>query len=526
MESVSTAVFVFAPLSAVILHELILRRIEVDHLALPILGLAITAYWGLLYYSSFIAALLVTSSFWVPLWLYIGAYRVFFHPLKDYPGPFGAKLSRWWTLKQTWDSSLHYHRVLQRLQSEHGDYVRTGPRELTIFDAAAIQSILGAQSKTSKGPFFDVMEKSLHLNRDKTFHRQRRRIWDNAMKTSLSDYAPQVEKFTDQLLTRLRNEEGESIPLLKYTTYYSYDVMAALAFGKPMGFIKGEQSDVAASILATFTNSVQALGYMYHMPWLMNTIGVLTSFAGPMKQWRDWSVASMKARMALKDAKTDLISHLIANTPADDAGRELLYGESRLIISAGSETTSTALVFIFMHLATHPTYMQAIRAEFLANISTYNCQHSLPLLDAVIHESMRLWPSVFFASQRVTPPQGLDINGHFVPGNMIVQIPLFPLSRDPRNFVEPDTFIPERWTTKPEMVLNKQAFMPFSTGPYNCAGKGLAMMELRSVIGRVVSEFDVKLEEGFSAEKYWGGVMDHFTSGPPNQMVKFMKASK
>jgi cytochrome P450 len=175
-----------------------------------------------------------------------------------------------------------------------------GPRELTVFDAAAIQPILGTNSKTSKGPFFDVMEKSLHLNRDKAFHRQRRRVWDSAMKASLSEAAPQVERFTDQLLARLGNEEGQLIPLLEYTTYYSYDVMAALAFGKPMGFIKGEQSDVAASILATFTDGVQALGYMYHMPWLMNAIGTLTSFAGPMKEWRDWSVSQMKLRMAVR----------------------------------------------------------------------------------------------------------------------------------------------------------------------------------------------------------------------------------
>jgi hypothetical protein len=126
MESVPTVVFVFAPLSAVILHEFILRRVEVDHLTLPILGLSVTTYSVLVYYTSFIAATLVTSSFWVPLWLYIGAYRAFFHPLRNYPGPSGAKLSRWWAVKQTWDSNLRYHRVLQRLQSQYGDYVRTG----------------------------------------------------------------------------------------------------------------------------------------------------------------------------------------------------------------------------------------------------------------------------------------------------------------------------------------------------------------------------------------------------------------
>ena len=138
MESVPTVVFVFAPLSAVILHEFILRRVEVDHLTLPILGLSVTTYSVLVYYISFIAATLVTSSFWVPLWLYIGAYRAFFHPLKHYPGPSGAKLSRWWAVKQTWDSNLRYHRVLQRLQSQYGDYVRTGwPRLVLPYRSSA-----------------------------------------------------------------------------------------------------------------------------------------------------------------------------------------------------------------------------------------------------------------------------------------------------------------------------------------------------------------------------------------------------
>jgi hypothetical protein len=126
MESVPTVVFVFAPLSAVILHEFILRRVEVDHLTLPILGLSVTTYSALVYYTGFITAILVTSSFWIPLWLYIGGYRAFFHPLRNYPGPPGAKLSRWWAIKQTWDSNLRYHLVLQRLQSQYGDYVRTG----------------------------------------------------------------------------------------------------------------------------------------------------------------------------------------------------------------------------------------------------------------------------------------------------------------------------------------------------------------------------------------------------------------
>lgn len=215
----------------------------------------------------------------------------------------------------------------------------------------------------------------------------------------------------------------------------------------------------------------------------------------------------------------------MASTPKNAEGRELLFGESRLIISAGSETTSSALTFIFMHLATRPHYMAAVRAEFIANIDSYDCQRPLPLLEAVILESLRITPSVFFGSQRVTPPEGMEINGHFIPGNMLVQIPLFPLFHDPRNFVSPDEFIPERWTTRPELVRNRHAFIPFSTGPYNCAGKALAMMELRSVVGRVVAEFDVVLDEGTDVTAYWEGIKDHFTAGPPKMMARFVKAN-
>jgi cytochrome P450 len=177
-----------------------------------------------------------------------------------------------------------------------------------------------------------------------------------------------------------------------------------------------------------------------------------------------------------------------------------------------------------MHLATHPHYMAAIRAEYKENAQTYDCQRPLPLLEAFIQESMRLTPSVFFGSQRVIPPQGLEISGHFIPGNTIVHIPLYPLFRDPRNFVQPDTFIPERWTSKPDLVLNRNVFIPFSTGSYSCAGKALAMMELRSVVARVVGEFDVVLDEGTDISAYWEGIMDHFTAGPQPMMVRFVRA--
>ncbi|KAF2443276.1 cytochrome P450 [Karstenula rhodostoma CBS 690.94] len=524
MASLTGAVLLQPLLLAIALHEFVLRRVEVDHLVLHGISICTAGFLILVQWIGFSDAFLLSTIFWGSLSIWTLLYRAFWHPLNLFPGPYGAKLSKWWTTKNTWTTRWHMHRVHQVLHSKYGDYVRTGPREISVYDPAAIGPILGLSSKSLKGPFYDIMEETLHMNRNQAFHKQRRRIWDNAMKNSLSDYAPRVEEFTDQLLNRLRNANGMPVLLLECCAHYSYDVMSDLAFGKPMGFIKGEQNDVAESILKTLSDGLDAMGLIYHVPWFMNAISVLTSIAGPLKAWRDWSVLSMSERLALETKRSDIVEHLINKTPKTPEGNELLYGESRLIISAGSETTATALTFILVQLATHPSVMHSVRKEYRESQATYSCQRSLPFLDAVIHESMRLWPSLFFLGQRVTPPEGLQLGSTFIPGNTIVQLQPFVIHRDPRSFVRPDEFIPERWTTRRELVLNKDAFFPFSTGPYDCVGKRLAYMEMRSVITKVVGEFDVCLPEDFKKEVYWGDVRDHITAAaPPDQEVMFLK---
>ncbi len=128
MDSIPTGILPLTSICAIILHELVLRRVEVDHLTLPLIVISSSVYWILVYYTSILSATIIAAAFWVPLWLYIGLYRAFFHPLNRYPGPFGAKLTRWWTLQKTWGSGLRFHRVQQTLQREYGDYVRTGMR--------------------------------------------------------------------------------------------------------------------------------------------------------------------------------------------------------------------------------------------------------------------------------------------------------------------------------------------------------------------------------------------------------------
>lgn len=132
---------------------------------------------------------------------------------------------------------------------------------------------------------------------------------------------------------------------------------------------------------------------------------------------------------------------------------------------------AAALTHIFFHLAWDPSLTQRLQAEFdaLPDISHDNLM-TVPLLDAVINEAMRLDPPVPSGTQRVTPPEGLWIGDNFIPGNTIVQVPSYTIFRDERAFAYPNDFIPERWTTRPELVRDKSVYIPFNTGESSPVG--------------------------------------------------------
>lgn len=144
-----------------------------------------------------------------------------------------------------------------------------------------------------------------------------------------------------------------------------------------------------------------------------------------------------------------------------------LHGDAQLIVIAGSDSVAAALTHIFFHLAWEPTLVRRLQAEFdsLPSIEHDNLM-TVGLLDAVINEVMRLHPPVPSGTQRVTPPEGMWIGEKFIPGNTIVQVPSYTVFRDERAFEFPNEFIPERWTTRPQLIKDKSVYIPFNIGGY------------------------------------------------------------
>ena len=91
------------------------------------------------------------------------------------------------------------------------------------------------------------------------------------------------------------------------------------------------------------------------------------------------------------------------------------------------------------------------------------------------------------------------------------------------NYVKPLDFIPERWSSKPELIKQKDAFFPFSTGPFGCIGKNLAYMEVRTITSQIIEQFDVSLAPGEDGHKLLNETVDHFTLGLQPLMLEFTR---
>lgn len=74
------------------------------------------------------AGMQILGFFLLGLYTSMTAYRVFFHRLSAFPGPFGARVSKIWHVWQVRNAQNHL--LMDRLHRQYGTFVRTGKLHL------------------------------------------------------------------------------------------------------------------------------------------------------------------------------------------------------------------------------------------------------------------------------------------------------------------------------------------------------------------------------------------------------------
>jgi cytochrome P450 len=145
----------------------------------------------------------------------------------------------------------------------------------------------------------------------------------------------------------------------------------------------------------------------------------------------------------------------------------------------GTDTTAVACAWTIYLLHQHPDIHQRLLKELRELIPDINAEinHAIvrdhPYFNAVLNESLRLYPVAAGDPHRVVPKEGYEFQGHFLPGGTVVMANQYMFNRWDRIWDEPDKFKPERWLTNDAEKLQemKRSFHPFSIGARSCIGR-------------------------------------------------------
>ncbi|KAJ5334597.1 L-ornithine-N5-monooxygenase [Penicillium brevicompactum] len=344
--------------------------------------------------------------------------------------------------------------------------------------------------------------------RNKSLHDERRRIWSKAFgDPSIRSYEQRATVYQQKLMAHITGLKGKPVNITRLFHLFTFDVMGDFAFGKSFGLLDTQEFGIT-QLLRT---ALIPLGFSFPV-WFLR---VLVAIPGATKDWwkfMDFCAGRLKTRLdqqsSVKTADiTSALSLPLAGKQPTKAEWDLLTGDAQLIVIAGSDTTASTLSAMIFELVKSPRHIEILRQEVApymqasGEVLNQDITH-LEHLNAVINETLRLHPPVPTALQRKTPPEGITVGETYIPGNTTVICPQYVMGRSEEIYERASEFVPERWTTRPEMITENDVFVPFSSGPYGCIGKHLALSIIRTTISKIVTTFDLSLGPGEDGRRF------------------------
>ncbi|KAF7367887.1 hypothetical protein MSAN_00853400 [Mycena sanguinolenta] len=211
----------------------------------------------------------------------------------------------------------------------------------------------------------------------------------------------------------------------------------------------------------------------------------------------------------------DLLSLLVQSNTSNNIQEHQRLSDAEVIAQiptffvAGHES-DTATAVALHALSIHPSVQSKLRDE-LSSLATdeptMDELNSLPYLEKVIRETMRLYPPVGFSMREAMENDVLPLSKPYfdrygktydsitIRKGTAIRIPISAVHRDKTIWgADAADFRPERWDNIPEaasVIPSVWAnLMTFLAGPHNCIGFRFSLVEIKSILFTLVRAFE------------------------------------
>ncbi|XP_063986906.1 cytochrome P450 4C1-like [Diachasmimorpha longicaudata] len=185
-----------------------------------------------------------------------------------------------------------------------------------------------------------------------------------------------------------------------------------------------------------------------------------------------------------------VLSHMLKTKSWTD--EEMRYEMVTLFIGS-HDTIAGMSCFLALALAMHPDIQKKVRDELqeVVGASDFTEENiaNMKYLDMVVKETIRLFP--------VGPVLGRQMTGDLklatctLPkGASIFMLPYI-THRDPMYWVEPEKFMPERFSAENSVGRHPWAYVPFSGGIRSCPGSKYGMICIKTIICQMLRHYEL-----------------------------------
>ncbi|KAL8819036.1 MAG: hypothetical protein Q9191_007818 [Dirinaria sp. TL-2023a] len=365
------------------------------------------------------------------------------------------------------------------------------------------------------------------ISADELTHQRFRKVLAPAF-AGRPEHEAVIKGYVDLLIRKLDStiehsgpEATSLVDVLKWFNYTTFDIIGDILWGSSFGCLDEVRYHPWIQVIAQFKTALIVGATKFYHP--LDTILMLATPKSAMADLMQiWTTTERKITQRLKSGseRQDMISYM-----AESHGSSpMLHGSNdkmslpeveinaMLIVVAGSESVTTVLTGVTNYLLQDQIRLDSLVREIR---STFRNEEDinraavgrLPYLNAALSEGLRLCPTIPDGMRRQVPKGGAVVAGHFLPEDTVVSIPRWSTYQSAGNFARPQTFAPERWLENDVDAVyrndRKEALQPFSLGAHNCPGRGIAYLEMRLILARLLWNFDLERVPGMDPPR-WG----------------------
>nr|UEN71140.1 cytochrome P450 4AV17 [Meteorus pulchricornis] len=294
-------------------------------------------------------------------------------------------------------------------------------------------------------------------------------------------------------------------------TRYTNDTIATCAFGVAVDSMKVPNNEFyVLGRRATDLNGLNAIKMFVVklFPTLTKIIGLKIVDAEVEKFFFTLVSDTIVTRTEQGITRPDVIQLMMEardhkdNSKTLDLSIESMTSQAFVFFFGGFESTATLMCFVAHHLSIFPKVQRKLQDEIdqvMTNCNgepTYESVNNMEYLDAIINETLRLYP-INPAMDRVCtksfelPPSLPESKPTMLKPGDTIWYPIAAMHRDPKYFPHPDEFDPERFIGDARAENNFNAYLPFGLGPRMCIGNRFALLEVKVLFLHLLTKFNI-----------------------------------